>query len=129
MIPQVPLRLAQRLLRRVRMHQRRQRAAPDRQPGNEGSELCRSEEVDLEHGHGVRADGLVPYLVDAELGELAADALPELVGVEGLGGILGEVVYVDVTEVEAGVSDRGDGEGDREEERTSRLFGRYLGVL
>jgi hypothetical protein len=44
----------------------------------------------------VRADGLVPHAVDAQLGEFVPDALPELVGVPCLVRVLGEVVYVDV---------------------------------
>lgn len=44
----------------------------------------------------MRADSLIPELVDAEFWEFAPDALPELLGVLGLGFVLGEVVDVDV---------------------------------
>lgn len=62
---------------RVGVHQRRQRATPDREPGDEGAELGGREQVDFEHGDRVGADGLVPEGVDAQLRELVADALPE----------------------------------------------------
>lgn len=41
-------------------------------------------------------DGFIPHAVDAEFGELATDAFPELLRVGCLRGILGEVVDVDV---------------------------------
>lgn len=54
----------------VRMDQGAERAAVDDQPGHEGAELRGREEADLEHGDGVRPDGLLPERVDAELGDL-----------------------------------------------------------
>jgi hypothetical protein len=59
------------LLRRVRMHHRRQRAAPHGQPGHKGAELRRRVQVDLELGHGKRALGLAVEAVDAQLGDFA----------------------------------------------------------
>lgn len=53
----------------VGVQQRAQRAAVDDQPRDERAELLGREQVDLEHGRHVRADRLVPDLVDAELGD------------------------------------------------------------
>lgn len=103
MIPPLPLPLPDPRLRRIRMHQRAQRAPPNTQPRDERAELRGRKQVHLEHGRRVGSDGLVPHAVDAELGELAPDALPELLGVEDLGGVLGEVVDVDVAEGGGGV--------------------------
>lgn len=41
----------------------------DHQPRDEGAELGGGEEVDFEHGDGVRADGAVEEGVDAEFGD------------------------------------------------------------
>lgn len=54
---------------RVRVDQRRQRAPPDDQPGDEGAELRGREEVYLEHGVRVGADWFFPEAVDPELGD------------------------------------------------------------
>lgn len=54
------------LTHRAGMHQRAQRAPVDHQPGDEGAKLRGREEVDLEHGDGVWADGFVPDAVGAE---------------------------------------------------------------
>lgn len=62
----------------IRVQQRRQRAAVDDEPGDEGAKLLGGEQVDLEHARVVRADGPVPQLVDAQLRELAPHALPQL---------------------------------------------------
>lgn len=51
------------------MDQDTERAAVDDEPGDEGAELCRREDVHLKHGDWVRADGLLPELVDAQLGD------------------------------------------------------------
>lgn len=53
----------------VGVHERAQRAAVDHQPGDERAELRGREEVHLEHGYGVRPDGLLPEGVDAEFGD------------------------------------------------------------
>ena len=42
----------------------------DHQPGDKRTELRWSEQVDFEHGDGVRADGTVEEGVDSELGDL-----------------------------------------------------------
>jgi hypothetical protein len=46
-----------------------ERATVDDEPGDEGSELCGREDVDLEHGDRVRPDRLIPEFVDAQLGD------------------------------------------------------------
>lgn len=97
MVPQLPFVLRDVRLGRVWMHQHRQRASPDGQPGDEGAELGGREQVHLEHGDRVGANGAVPEGVDAQLGELAPDALPELAGVAGLDGVGLEVVDVHIT--------------------------------
>lgn len=65
--PRRPLRMIPLLLliRRIRMNQDTQRPPMDNQPGDERAELRRCEEVHLEHGDGVWADGLVEEGVDA----------------------------------------------------------------
>ena len=71
MIPQLSLSLRLALpRRRVRVHEDGQRAPVNGEPWDEGAELDRREEVDLEHRDGVRADGLVPEFVDPQLGDL-----------------------------------------------------------
>ena len=65
----LPLELPGPLGGRVRVDQRRQWAPPDDQPGDEGAELRGREEVHLEHGVWVGADGFLPEAVDAELGD------------------------------------------------------------
>lgn len=54
---------------RVGVDQDTERAAVDDEPGNEGAELRRREDVHLEHGDRVWADGLLPEPVDAQLGD------------------------------------------------------------
>lgn len=85
MVPQLPLPLAQPVpfVHRVGMHQHRKRAPPNRQPRHKRPELRRREQVHLKHGDRVRPHRPVPHPVDAQLGELAPDAFPELVGVGG----------------------------------------------
>ena len=39
------------------------------EPGDEGTELCGSEEVHLEHGDGMRPNRLIPELINAQLGD------------------------------------------------------------
>jgi len=68
----------------------------NRQPGDEGAKLRGGKQIHLEHGDGVRPHGLVPEGVDAQLGELAADSLPELPRVGRLVGVGLVVVDVDV---------------------------------
>lgn len=69
-IPQLRLSLRLTLPRfRVRMYENGKRAPVDGEPRDEGAELRRREEVDLEHGDGVRADGLVPEPIDPQLGD------------------------------------------------------------
>lgn len=53
------------LIRRIRMNQHAQRSPMDNQPRDERTKLRRCEDVDLEHGDGVWADGLVEEGVDA----------------------------------------------------------------
>jgi hypothetical protein len=55
---------------RVRMHQHRQRAPPDGQPGHEGAELRRGPEVHLELGDGEQALGHAVEGADMQLGDL-----------------------------------------------------------
>ena len=64
----------------VGMDQGRQRASMDHEPGDEGAELQRREDVDFEHAHRVRSDGVMPDAIDAEFGEFSSDALPQLRG-------------------------------------------------
>jgi hypothetical protein len=56
----------------------------------------RREQVHLEHGLCVRADGLLPEAVDAQLGELVADAGVECARVLELRRVGGVVVDVEV---------------------------------
>ena len=96
------------------MHQGRQRAAPDDEPRHEGAELRGRQDVDLEHGDGVWADGLVPVPVDAELGEFEADARPEVLGVLDLSWVCLVMVDVDVAgRVSVGSGGRGRGGTDK----------------
>jgi len=97
MIPLLLLPLRHPLLNGVWMNQHRQRSSPYRQPGNKRPKLRGSKNIHLEHGNGVRADGSVPEGVDAQFRELAADALPELAGVLGLGEIGLVMVDVNIT--------------------------------
>lgn len=62
------------------MNQSTQRATVNDQPRNESSKLRRREEVDFEHGHRMGADGPVPDSVNAKLGKLPPDALPQCHG-------------------------------------------------
>ena len=64
----IPLILA--LVDRIRMDQGTEWAPMDHQPGDEGTKLCRSEQINFEHGDGVRADGTVEEGVDSEFGDL-----------------------------------------------------------
>ena len=59
----------------VGMQQGTERATVDDEPGNEGTELCWREDVHLEHGHWVRPNGLIPELVDAQLGDCGTGLL------------------------------------------------------
>lgn len=93
----------------IRMHQRGQHAPVDDQPRHERAELLGREQVDLEHARHVRPDRPVPDLVDAQLGELAADALPE----RGRKGELRGVGLQEVdVHVEAAAVVVGDGRGE-----------------
>lgn len=94
MIPLLPHPFLDIRLCRIRMHQHRQRAPPHHQPRHKRAKLGRRAQVDLEHAHGVRPDGLVPAAVDAQLGELEADARPEVLGVLDL--VRGGLHVVDV---------------------------------
>ena len=60
--------------RRIRVNQHGQGAAPNGQPCDERAKLSRREDVDLKHGHGVRADGAIPEAVDAQLGNCVESA-------------------------------------------------------
>lgn len=66
MIPLLLLVLARHGVDGVGMDQGAERATVDDEPRDEGPELCRREDVDLEHGDRVRSNGLVPELIDAQ---------------------------------------------------------------
>lgn len=59
-------------LHRVRMHQGTQRPAINHQPWDKRPELRGREQVDLEHGDGMRADGAIEERVDAEFGDFVS---------------------------------------------------------
>lgn len=102
------------------MYEDGKRAPVYGEPRDEGAELDGREEVDLEHGDGVRADGLVPESVDPQLGDwrgcpsvtrrtcraglgesmsltFPPDSLPQLMRILGLRLVVLEMVDVDIT--------------------------------
>jgi hypothetical protein len=59
----------------VWMDENVQRTTVDEQPGNEGTELGRSEEVDFEHGDGVWADWAIEDSINAEFWDCNSQGL------------------------------------------------------
>jgi len=64
----------------VGVYQRAQWASIDHQPWDERAKLLWSEQVHFKHGHWVRSNGSVPYLVNAKLWKFSTDALPKFKG-------------------------------------------------
>ena len=90
----------------IGMNQRTKRSPPHHKPAHERAKLLRVEHIHLEHANRVRADGSLEHRVDAQFGELAADALVQLFGVLCLRG--GGLLEVDV-DVETATAFVGDG--------------------
>lgn len=97
------------IISRVRMNQRTKRPPPHHKPAHKRAKLLRVEHVHLEHANRVRADGPLEHRVNAQFGELAADALVQLFGVLRLRG--GGLLEVDV-DVETATAFVGDGRGE-----------------
>ena len=97
------------IISRVRMNQRTKRPPPHHKPAHERAKLLRVEHIHLEHANRVRADGSLEHRVNAQFGELAADALVQLFGVLRLRG--GGLLEVDV-DVETATAFVGDGRGE-----------------
>jgi len=62
----------------VRVNQCRKRPPIYHQPRNEGSELFRCEDIDLEHCHRMGTNWFIPYPVYTQFWELASNAFPQL---------------------------------------------------
>lgn len=109
-LPRRPLTMIPNVIPRIRMNQRTKRPPPHHKPAHKSSKLLRIKHIHLEHPNRVRANGPLEHGVDAQFGELPADALVQVFGVLRLrrGGLL--EVDVDV-EAAAGFVGYGGGEG------------------
>lgn len=67
--PHCSLRVIPLIIASVKVHEYAERTTMDHQPRNKGAELGGREDVHLEHGHCVRADGLRVEAVGAEFGD------------------------------------------------------------
>lgn len=70
-IPQLD-RCVRAFLYRVWMDEYRERAPPDHEPRHESAELCRREQIDLEHGYRVWANWAVPERIYPEFRDCVA---------------------------------------------------------
>jgi hypothetical protein len=93
-LPRRPLTVIPNIIPRIRMNQRTQRPPPHHKPTNKRAKLLRSKNIHLEHPNRVRADRSLEHRVDAQFGELPADALVQVFGVLRLRG--GGLLEVDV---------------------------------
>lgn len=82
------------IISRIGMNQRAKRPPPHHKPAHKSTKLLRTEHIHLEHADRVRTDRSLKYRVDAQFGELAADALVQFFGVLRLRG--GGLLEVDV---------------------------------
>jgi hypothetical protein len=98
------------IIPRIRMNQRTKRPPPHHKPAHKRAKLLRTENVHLEHPNRVWANGSLEHRVDAQFGELPADALVQVFGVLRLRGRGLLEVDVDV-EAAAGFVGYGGGEG------------------
>jgi hypothetical protein len=98
------------IIPRIRMNQRTKRPPPHHKPTHKRAKLLRTKYIHLEHPNRVRANRSLEDRVDAQFGELPADALVQVFGVLCLRG--GGLLEVDVdVEAAAGVVGDGGGEG------------------
>ena len=98
------------IIPRIRMNQRAKRLPPHHKPAHKRAKLLRTENIHFEHANRVRADRSLEHRVDAQFGELPADALVQVFGVLCLRG--GGLLEVNVNvEAPASVVGYGRGEG------------------
>ena len=98
------------IIPRIRMNQRAKRPPPHHKPAHKRAKLLRTENIHFEHANRVRADRSLEHRVDAQFGELPADALVQVFGVLCLRG--GGLLEVNVNvEAPASVVGYGRGEG------------------
>ena len=98
------------IIPRIRMNQRTKRPPPHHKPAHKRAKLLRTENIHFEHANRVRADRSLEHRVDAQFGELPADALVQVFGVLCLRG--GGLLEVNVNvEAPASVVGYGRGEG------------------